>query len=73
MARGRRILAARYMRTLATIEHLSAVGNDSEVRRLLAAIDPIEARELANELDAENTSEATVIALFAEREFSVRA
>lgn len=54
MTRGRRIVAARYLRTLATIETLSALGNDSEVRRLLAGIDPIEARELASELDFDN-------------------
>lgn len=54
MTRGRRIVAARLLRTLGTIEHLSAIGNESEVRRLLAGIDPIECAELAAELDAEN-------------------
>jgi hypothetical protein len=68
--RGRRIMAARYLRTLATIECLSALGNDSEARRLLAGIDPIEARELASELDAERDGQViplgspVVIALF---------
>jgi hypothetical protein len=69
VTRGRRIHAARYLRTLATIETLSAIGNESEVRRLLAGIDPIEARELANELDAENEQRIplgnpVVVALF---------
>lgn len=53
MTPGRRIHAARYLRTLATIEHLSAVGNESEVRRLLAGIDPIEACELAAEVESD--------------------
>ncbi len=54
MTRGRRIMAARHLRALATIEKLSALGNDSEVRRLLAGIDPLDCHELAAELDAEN-------------------
>lgn len=53
MTRGRSIVAARYLRTLATIEHLSAIGNESEVRRLLAGIDPLEARELAAEVESD--------------------
>lgn len=52
MTRGRRIHAARYLRSLATIETLSALGNDSEVRRLLASIDAEEARELASEIES---------------------
>lgn len=54
MTRGRRIMAARLLRTLGTIEHLSAIGNESEVRRLLAGIDPLDCQELADELDQEN-------------------
>lgn len=53
MTRGRRILAARYLRTLTTIETLSALGNESEVRRLLDGIDPVEAQELASELETD--------------------
>jgi phosphohistidine phosphatase SixA len=61
LTRGRRIVAARYLRTLATIETLMAIGNESEAQRLLAGIDHVEARELANELDAENQRPAQVI------------
>jgi hypothetical protein len=61
VTRGRRQHAARYLRTLATIETLSALGNDSEVSRLLAGIDPIEARDLANEI--EDADSAQVIPL----------
>jgi hypothetical protein len=57
MTRGRRITAARYLKTLATIEKLNALGNESEVRRLLAGVDPVEARELADELDVEPEGE----------------
>ncbi len=59
MTRGKRLLAARYLSTLATIEKLSALGQDDEVRRLLAGIDPEEALALAAELE-----EAEVIKLF---------
>ena len=52
MTRGRSLQASRYLRTLATIEKLSALGNDDEVRRLLAGVDPLLARELAAELEA---------------------
>ena len=51
--------AARYLRSLATIEKLSALGQDDEVRRLLAGIDPEEALALAAELEG-----GDVIALF---------
>lgn len=59
MTRARQLHAARYLRTLATIEKLSALGHDDEVRRLLAGIDPEEALALAAELE-----EAEVIKLF---------
>ena len=52
MTRGRALQASRYLRTLATIETLSALGNDDEVRRLLAGVDPLLSRELAAELEA---------------------
>ncbi len=52
MTRPRSLHAARYLRTLATLEALSAIGNDDEVRRLLQGIDPLEARALAQELEA---------------------
>ena len=51
MTRGRKLHAARYLSALATIETLSALGQESEVRRLLAGIDPVEARALAAELE----------------------
>lgn len=72
MNRGRRQHAARYLRTLATIECLSALGNESEVRRLLAGIDHVEARELANELEDDAPAQVipigntSVIAFFPE-------
>lgn len=53
MTRSRALHAARYLRALATIEKLSALGQDAEVRRLLAGIDAEEARELAAELEAD--------------------
>lgn len=53
MTRPRALHAARYLRVLSTIEKLSALGQDDEVRRLLAGIDPVEARELAAELEAD--------------------
>lgn len=56
----RRLHAARYLRTLATIEKLSALGNDAEVRRLLAGIDPVEARKLARELETAQLRERSV-------------
>ena len=59
MLLGRRIHAARYLSYLATIEKLSALGQDDEVRRLLAGIDGEEALALAAELE-----EAEVITLF---------
>lgn len=54
MTRGRRITAARLLRSLGTITTLSDLGNMSEVKRLLDGIDYAECAELASELDAEN-------------------
>lgn len=51
MRPAQKLHAARYLKALATIETLSALGNDDEVRRLLAGIDPLRARELAAELE----------------------
>jgi len=53
VTRGRRITAARYLRTLATVETLMAIGNESEARRILAGIDYAEARELATEIESD--------------------
>ena len=50
MRYGRRRLAARYLRALATLELLIVNGHYSEARRLLDGIDAEEARVLADEL-----------------------
>lgn len=79
MSCAQRIVAARYLRTLSTIETLLHLGQDDEARRLAAGIDHLEARELANALDAENAERALpfgnspVIALFDNARHSVRA
>lgn len=54
MTRAQRITAARYLRLLASVENLSVLRMDDELRRAVDAVDPIEARELANALDDEN-------------------
>jgi hypothetical protein len=59
VTRGRRLLAARYLRLLASVENLAMLHMDDELRRALAAVDPIDARELANEI--EDTEPAQVI------------
>lgn len=51
MRRSRRILAARYLRSLATIEGLVVNGAMADARRLLDSLDPEEARSLAAELE----------------------
>lgn len=51
MTRGRAMTAARHLRLLGTIEGLVALGNYSEVRRLLDAVDPELCSELADEID----------------------
>lgn len=56
MTRGRKITAARLLRSLGTITTLSDLGNASEVKRLLNGIDHAECAELAAELDAENAA-----------------
>ena len=53
MTRGRRITAARHLRLLASLEILVVQGNYSEVRRLLNAVDPLEMRELAAEIESD--------------------
>lgn len=80
MTPARRALAARYLRLLASAENLAVLHMDDEVRRAFDAVDPIEARELANELEDERDLRLVVedidehgITLVAEpREFSVR-
>lgn len=54
MTRAQRITAARYLRLLASVENLAVLRMDDELRRAVDAVDPIEARELAEALDAEN-------------------
>lgn len=51
MRRGRRILAARYLRCLATLENLIVNGHYADARRLLDSLDPQEARSLASDLE----------------------
>ena len=52
MRLGRRRLAARYLRSLATLEALIVHGHISEARRLIDGIDPEEARSLASEIES---------------------
>ena len=54
MIRGQRITAARYLRLLASVENLAMLRMDDELRRAVDAVDPIEAREIADALDDEN-------------------
>lgn len=51
MRRGRRILAARYLRAIATLETLVVNGHYADARRLVDSLDPEEARSLAAELE----------------------
>lgn len=51
MTRGRKILAGRYLRVLATLEILLAEGQYEDALRLLDGIDPEEARSLASEIE----------------------
>lgn len=57
MTRGQRIVAARLLRSLATIEKLSALGQDDDVRRFLAVVDPQQCKELAFALDEETLAQ----------------
>jgi hypothetical protein len=50
--RGRRILAGRYLRVLATLEVLLAEGQIEDARRLVDGIDRDEARSLASEIES---------------------
>jgi hypothetical protein len=43
--------AASLLRTLAEVEHADAVGDSREVGRLLAGVDPVEARGIAQRAD----------------------
>jgi hypothetical protein len=52
MNRGRRILAGRYLRVLATLEVLLAEGQIDDARRLVDGIDRDEARVLADEIES---------------------
>lgn len=54
MRRGRRIVAARYLRTLATVETLIAFHRFSEAERVLTGIDQQEARDLAAEIERDD-------------------
>lgn len=73
MTRPRRIVAARYLRTLSAIECMVALGNYSEVRRLCNAIDHLEARELADELDRAEPTQIPQLRLIERvEEYSIR-
>lgn len=46
-------LAARYLRTLHAIEQAHALGHEDEVASLLAAVDPVDVRQVAEEIECQ--------------------
>ena len=51
MSQSTRILAARYLRILHAIDQAHTSGRDDEVESLLAGVDPVDVRQLAEELE----------------------